>query len=161
MKMKIMAEKMKQFHVLPKFGPENSPPIFVSMARFCFYLISKASKICCQTVLFRCGTTCCLLYQRASLRCQQGCTTCFTKKQRGISIFMPLSQSVCRPYFPIASGQNETTCPQIYSFTLFFSETLTSCPLIQIFGILTPRRKTLSRKSFSRKTFSRTFIFQN
>ena len=30
-------------------------------------------------MLFRC---CCLLYQRASPRYQQGCTACFTKKQR-------------------------------------------------------------------------------
>ena len=26
------------------------------MARFCFYPVKKASEICCQTVLFRCGT---------------------------------------------------------------------------------------------------------
>ena len=41
-------------------------------------------------VLFRCGTTCCLLYQRASLRYQQGCTACFTDKQPDLSILMPL-----------------------------------------------------------------------
>ena len=33
-------------------------------------------------MLFRCGTTCCLLYQRASLRYQQRCSACFTEKQR-------------------------------------------------------------------------------
>ena len=41
-------------------------------------------------MLYRCGTTCCLLYQRASLRYQQGCTACFTEKQRDLSILMPL-----------------------------------------------------------------------
>ena len=47
----------------------------------------------------RFGTTCCLLYQRASLRYQQGCTTCITEKQRDLSILMPLWQSVCRLFF--------------------------------------------------------------
>ena len=37
-------------------------------------------------MLFRCETTCCLLYQRASLRYKQGCTACFTEKQRDLSI---------------------------------------------------------------------------
>ena len=66
-------------------------------ARFYFYSVRKASKICCQTVLFRCGnTSCCLLYQRASLCNKQGCSACFIKKQRSISIRMPLRhQSVC------------------------------------------------------------------
>ena len=30
-------------------------------------------------MLFRCGTTCCLLYQRTSPRYQQGCTACFAE----------------------------------------------------------------------------------
>ena len=42
-----------------------------------------------KTVLFRYGTKCCLLYQRASLRYQQICTACFTEKQRDLSIPMP------------------------------------------------------------------------
>ena len=64
---------------------------------------------------------------------QQGCTACFTEKQRDWSILMPLGQSICRPYFPKAVGQNQTTCPQIFPFLFFFPETLTSCPLVQIF----------------------------
>ena len=32
------------------------------MDRFRFYAVRIASKICCQTMLFRCGATCCLLY---------------------------------------------------------------------------------------------------
>ena len=84
-------------------------------------------------MLFRCRTTCCLLYQQASLRYQHGCTACFTEKQRDLSILMPLWQSVWRPYFPKAAGQNQTTCPQIYPFLLFFPKTLTSCSSVQIF----------------------------
>ena len=72
------------------------------MAQFYFYPISKVSTICCQTVLFYCGTMCCLLFQWASFRYQQECTACFTEKQRDLSIFMPLWQSICRPYFPKA-----------------------------------------------------------
>ena len=57
-----------------------------TMARFCFYPVWKASKICCQTVRFRCGTTHCVLHQQASLRYQEGCNACFTEKQRDLSI---------------------------------------------------------------------------
>ena len=57
----------------------------------------------------------------------------FTEKQRDLSILMPLWQSVCRPYFPKAAGQNQTTWPQIYLFLLFFPKTLTSCSSVQIF----------------------------
>ena len=64
-------------------------------------------------------------------RYQQGCTACFTEKQRDLSILMPLRQSVCRPYFPKAAGQNQTACPQIYPFLLFFPKTLTSCSSVQ------------------------------
>ena len=71
-------------------------------------------------MFFPCGTTCCLLYQRASLRYQQGCTACFTERQRDLSILKPLWQSVCRPYFPKNAGQNQTTCPQTYPFLLPF-----------------------------------------
>ena len=40
----FMAMKMKQFHALPKFGPKKMPRLFTSpMARFCFYLVRKAS----------------------------------------------------------------------------------------------------------------------
>ena len=110
------------------------PRLFASLiARFCFCSISKASQIYCQTVLFRSGTTCCLLYLRASLRYQPGCAACFTEKQHDLSIFMPLWQSVCRPYFPKAAGQNQTTCPQIDPFLLFFPKTLTSFSSVQIF----------------------------
>ena len=70
-------------------------------------------------MLFRCGTTCCLLYQRASLRYQQGCTACFTEKQRDLSIPMQLQQSVCRPYLLKDAGQNQTTRFQIYPLLLF------------------------------------------
>ena len=49
-------------------------------------------------MLFRYRTTCCLLYQRASLLYQQRCTACFTERQRDLSILMPLRQSVCTPY---------------------------------------------------------------
>ena len=84
-----------------------------------FYPVWKASTICWQAVLFRCGTTCCLLYQRASLRYQQGCTACFTEKQRDLSIPMQLQQSVCRPYLLKAAGQNQTTRFQIYPLLLF------------------------------------------
>ena len=129
-----MAMKMKQFHALPKIWTRKMPRLFTSpMARFCFYPVWKASEICCQTVLFHCGTTCCLLYQGASLRYQQRCTAWFTEKLRDLSILMPLWQLVCRPYFPKAAGQNQTTCPQIYPFLLFFPKTPTSCSSVQIF----------------------------
>ena len=36
------------------------------MVWFYFYAVCKASKICCQTMLFSCGSTRCLLYQRAN-----------------------------------------------------------------------------------------------
>ena len=51
----------------------------------------------------------CLLFQLASFRYQQRCTACFTEKQGDLSILMPLSQSVCRPYLPKAARQNLTT----------------------------------------------------
>ena len=120
------AMKMKQFHALPKFGPENAPSIYVSHGSVLFLPGLKSKLNLLSNSAFRCGTTCCLLYQ-------QGCTSCFTEKQRNLSILMPLWQSVCRPHFPKAAGQNQTTCPQIYPFLLFFPKTLTSCPSLQIF----------------------------
>ena len=62
---------------------------------------------------------CCLLY----------------RKQCNLSIFMPLQQSVCRPYLSKTAEQNQTTCSQIYPILLFFTETLTFCPLVQIFRL--------------------------
>ena len=86
----FMAMKMKQFHALPKFGPEKCPvylrlPWLGSVSTRFEKQVKSAVKL-----LFRCGTTCCLLYQRASLRYQLGCTACFTEKQRDLSILMPL-----------------------------------------------------------------------
>ena len=76
------------------------------LARFCFYPVRKASKICCETVLFRCETRV-VVYRRASLRNKQGCPACFIERQRGVSIRMPLlHQSVCRPFLPKAAVQN-------------------------------------------------------
>ena len=49
-------------------------------------------------MIFRCGTTRGLLNQPVFNRYQQTCTTCFTEKQRDLSILMPLRQSVCWRY---------------------------------------------------------------
>ena len=103
-----MAKRMKQFHTWRKFGPERClvclrlPWLGSVSTRFRKQVVEFAVK----TVLFRCETTRCLLYQRTSLRYQQGCTACFAEKQRGLSILMPLRQSVCRPYLLKAAGQN-------------------------------------------------------
>ena len=117
----FMAMKMKQFHALPKFGPEKCPvylrlPWLGSVSTRFEKQVKFAVKQCFSAVEPRVV----LLYQGASPRYQQGCTACFTEKQRDLLILMPLWQSVCRPYFPKAAGQNQTTCPQIYPFLLFF-----------------------------------------
>ena len=74
---------------------KDAQSIHISKPRFCFYPVSKASKICGKAVLLQCGTKRCLLYQQTSLRYQQKCIASFTKKQRDLSISMPLRQSVC------------------------------------------------------------------
>ena len=98
--------RWSNFTLCLNLDPKDAPSIYVSHARFCFDPVWKARKICCPIVLFRCGTTCCLVYQRASLRYQQGSTACFTEKQRDLSILMPLWQSVCMLCFPKAAWQD-------------------------------------------------------
>ena len=118
---------------LPKFGPERCPvylrclPWLGSVSTRFEKQVKSAVKQCFSAVEPR------VVYHRASLLFQQGCTACFTENQRDLSIFMPLWQSVFRPYFLKAAGQNQTTCPQIYLFLFFFPETLTSCPSVLIF----------------------------
>ena len=83
-------------------------------------------------MLFRCGTMRCFLYQQASLRYQQGCAACFTKKHR--------------PYLSKAAGQNKTKRSQIYPLLLFFPETHTSW-LLPVSSNLPPSLKSLASDS--------------
>ena len=79
---------MKQFHALPKFGPEKCPvylrPWLGSVSTRFEKQVKSAVKQCFSAVEPR------AVYQRASLRYQQGCIACFTEKQRDVSILMPL-----------------------------------------------------------------------
>ena len=56
----------------------------------------KASKTCCQTVLFLCGTTHYLYYQQASLRYQQGCSIAQPALQKSNVIYQFLCHYDCR-----------------------------------------------------------------
>ena len=76
---------------MPKFGPEKCPvylfPPWLGLVSTRFELQVKSTV---EQSFFRCGTTCCLLHQPASLPYQQGCTACFTEKQLDLLILMPL-----------------------------------------------------------------------
>ena len=129
----FMAMKMKQFHVLPKFGPEKCP-VYLRLP----WLGSVSTRLKSKLNLlwnsaFPLWNHVVFTLPTSFSRYQQGCTACFTEKQRDLSFLMPLWQSVCRPYFPKAAGQNQTTCHQIYPFLLFFPKTLTACSAVQIF----------------------------
>ena len=87
-----------------------------------------------------------ILCQRGFLRYLQGCTVCFTEKQRDLSILMPLRQSVFRPYLPKTAGQNQAKRSQVYPLLLFFPETHTSW-LLPVSSNLPPSLKSLASDS--------------
>ena len=89
----------------------------------------------------------CLFYQRASFRYQQGCTASFTKKQRDLSIPMPLLQSVCRPYLPKPyRTELNNTSPNLSAFAhlsrnayfLFVDANLPSRPIPSLLLLIKP-----------------------
>ena len=87
----FMAMKMKQFHALPKFGPEKCPvylriPWLGSVSTRFEKQVKSAVKQCFSAVEPR------VVYSTnyASPCYQQGCTACFTEKQRDLPILMPL-----------------------------------------------------------------------
>ena len=71
---------MKQFHALLNLDPKNVSSIYVSHGSVLFPTGLKSKLNLLSNSAFCCGTTCCLLYERASLHYQQRCTACFTEK---------------------------------------------------------------------------------
>ena len=83
--------KMKQFHALPKFGPEKCT-VYLHLPWLGF--VSTRFKEQVKSAVKQCFSAeePCVVYStnETSLCYQQGCTACFTEKQRDLSILMPL-----------------------------------------------------------------------